>query len=194
MKVRFSILLLSLPVLLAVLWGFSYEESRLEPTRPLYINDIALYGDKLLTAERCDNTVSLYSRDGRNRLMSWHVAEPPTGVVSDGELIYVTTSFAKGGVEVINPKSDSPVKFIPTGRGACSPILSADGKFLYVCNQFQTTISEIDLATMVVTREVKVLREPRSALESRRCAATGMDPMPPLPCRGLAPISLIFRS
>ncbi|MBQ1254098.1 MAG: YVTN family beta-propeller repeat-containing protein [Alistipes sp.] len=167
MKVRFSILLLSLPVLLAVLWGFSYEESRLEPTRPLYINDIALYGDKLLTAERCDNTVSLYSRDGRNRLMSWHVAEPPTGVVSDGELIYVTTSFAKGGVEVINPKSDSPVKFIPTGRGACSPILSADGKFLYVCNQFQTTISEIDLATMVVTREVKVLREPKNAVLSK---------------------------
>lgn len=166
MKLRTFILLL-LPVLAVGLWGFTYEESRLEPVKPLYINDIALYGDKLLTAERCDNTVSLYSLDGRNRLKMWHVAEQPTGVVSDGKYIYVTTSFAKGGVEVIDPAQETPVQFIPTGRGACSPILSADGKRLYVCNQFQTTLTEIDLATRVVKREVRVLREPKNVVLSK---------------------------
>lgn len=167
MSRRFFITLLLSPILLTMLWGFSSEQIRLEQSKPLYINDISLFDGKLLTAERGSCAVSLYSIDGRNRLGMWKTAEPPTGVVSDGKRIYATTSFAKGGVEVISPEKDAPEVFIPTGRGACSPIISEDGKFLYVCNQFQTTISEIDLSTLAVMREVKVLREPKNVVMSK---------------------------
>ena len=167
MKTRVFKLLLLTPIALLGFWGFSYEEPRLEASNPLYINDISLFDGKLLTAERGTNSVSLYSRDGQVRLKSWSVEEQPTGVVSDGTTIYATTSFAKGGVEIIKPDDDTPTQFIPTGRGACSPIISNDGKRLYVCNQFLTTISEIDLATLTVTREVKVLREPKNIVESK---------------------------
>ena len=167
MKTRLFLTLLLSPMLLIVLLGFSVEQSRLEPSKPLYINDVALFGDKLLTAERGTKTISLYSADGRNRLKSWQVAEQPTGVATDGKLIYATTSFAKGGVEFIDPEQDAPVQFIATGRGACSPVISADCKRMYVCNQFQTTVTEIDLESRSITREVKVLREPKNALLSK---------------------------
>ena len=38
---------------------------------------------------------------------------------------------------------------------------------MYVCNQFQTTVTEIDLESRSITREVKVLREPKNALLSK---------------------------
>ena len=167
MKTRAFKLLLLTPIALLGVWGFSYEEARLQIGKPLYINDIAWHDGKLLTAERGTNSVSLYSKDGLVRLKSWSVEEQPTGVVSDGKTIYATTSFAKGGVEIIKPEEDTPAQFIATGRGACSPIISNDGKKLYVCNQFQTTISEIDLARLAVTREVKVLREPKNIIQSK---------------------------
>ena len=156
-----------MPILLLGVWGFTYEETRLEESRPLYINDITFLGDNLLTAERGISAVSLYSKDGRTRLKSWQTAEPPTGVTTDGERIYATTSFAKGGVEIIELDQDAPVNFVATGRGACAPLLSHDGKYLYVCNQFQTTVSEIELATMQVKREVRVLREPKNVALSK---------------------------
>lgn len=48
--------------------------------------------------------------------------------------------------------------------GACSPVVSKDKQYLYVCNQFQTTVSEISLKTLKVNREVNVLREPKNAV------------------------------
>lgn len=132
----------------------------IEPT----ITDITFFGKELLTSEKGTQTVSLYSLDGKERIKCWQTTEPPTGIATDGEKIYATTSFAKGGVEVILPDQEKPILFIPTGRGACSPVVSKDKQYLYVCNQFQTTVSEISLKTMKVNREVNVLREPKNAV------------------------------
>ncbi|MBR5282214.1 MAG: hypothetical protein IKU22_05475, partial [Alistipes sp.] len=122
MKRLFVGYILTLAVV-AVMCAFVGEESRLERSKPLYISDITLFGDKLLAAEKGTSTVSLYDKQGRNRLKCWRVAEPPTGVATDGEKIFVTTSFAKGGVEVISLNEDAPRNFIPTGRGACAPLM-----------------------------------------------------------------------
>ena len=155
-------------VLLAIgLSGVNADEEDRMVGKPLYINDIVVFQDNLLTAEKGSCSVCLYSLDGSRKLRSWNTDEPPTGVTSDGNKIYATTSSAIGGVEIIDPDQPVPIKFIPTGRGACSPTLSIDNSKLYVCNQFQTTISEIDLATLQVTREVKVLREPKGAIVTK---------------------------
>ena len=146
------------------LWSFQVGETIPKEKTPLYINDVVFWNGNLLTAEKGINAISLYSIDGKDRFKSWQTNEPPTGVVTDGEKIYATTSFARGGVEIIYPDKDKSEQFIPTGRGACSPILSKDQKTLYVCNQFQTTVSEIDLVTLQVKREEKVLREPKKAV------------------------------
>lgn len=150
-----------------VLWGFQERESNLETEHPLYITDITLFKKNLLTTEKGTNQISLYSIDGKERIKSWKTDEPPTGITTDGEKIYATTSFAQGGVTVILPNEENSKLFIPTGRGACSPLLSKNKQYLYVCNQFQTTVSEIDLTSMTVKREVQVLREPKNIIMSK---------------------------
>lgn len=152
--------------LLLGLGSFTHISSSLTEGKPLHISDIAFFDNHLLVSEKGINSVSLYSTDGKERLKSWSTEEPPTGVTTDDKRIYVTTSFAKGGVEIIDPAQSKPLTFIPTGRGACSPVLNHEGTRLYVCNQFQNTVSEIDLNTLKVTREVQVLREPKNALIS----------------------------
>lgn len=67
---------------------------------------------------------------------------------------------------VIHPEKETVELFIPTGRGACSPLLNKNKQLLYVCNRFQTTISEIDLTTMNIKREVKTVREPANMVLS----------------------------
>lgn len=151
-------------ILATGLWSFQTKDSPLTEGAPLYITDITFFGKELLTSEKGTQTVSLYSPDGKERIKCWQTTEPPTGVATDGEKIYATTSFAKGGVEVILPDQEKPILFIPTGRGACSPVVSKDKQYLYVCNQFQTTVSEISLKTLKVNREVNVLREPKNAV------------------------------
>ena len=149
------------------LCAFKIREDNLDTSKPLYISDIKIFDRYLLIAEKGKRSISLYSMDNADPIKSWKVNEPPTGVATDGKKIFATTSFALGGIEVISPTSDSPTQFIPTGRGACSPTLSIDKKKLYVCNQFQTTVSEIDLATLQIKREVKVLREPKNAIVTK---------------------------
>lgn len=151
-------------ILATGLWSFQTKDSFLTEGAPLYITDITFFGKELLTSEKGTQTVSLYSPDGKERIKCWQTTEPPTGVATDGKKIYATTSFAKGGVEVILPDQEKPILFIPTGRGACSPVVSKDKQYLYVCNQFQTTVSEISLKTLKVNREVNVLREPKNAV------------------------------
>lgn len=151
-------------ILATGLWSFQTKDSFLTEGAPLYITDITFFGKELLTSEKGTQNVSLYSPDGKERIKCWQTTEPPTGVATDGKKIYATTSFAKGGVEVILPDQEKPILFIPTGRGACSPVVSKDKQYLYVCNQFQTTVSEISLKTMKVNREVNVLREPKNAV------------------------------
>lgn len=151
-------------ILATGLWSFQTKDSSLTEGTPLYITDITFFGKELLTSEKGTQTVSLYSPDGKERIKCWQTTEPPTGVATDGEKIYATTSFAKGGVEVILPDQEKPILFIPTGRGACSPVVSKDKQYLYVCNQFQTTVSEISLKTLKVNRKVNVLREPKNAV------------------------------
>lgn len=56
---------------------------------------------------------------------------------------------------------------ILTGSGACAPIFGPDKKHIYVCNQFQNTVSEIDPISRTVVRSVNVLREPKSAQFSK---------------------------
>lgn len=151
-------------ILATGLWSFQTKDSSLTEGAPLYITDITFFGKELLTSEKGTQTVSLYSPDGKERIKCWQTTEPPTGVATDGKKIYATTSFAKGGVEVILPDQEKPILFIPTGRGACSPVVSKDKQYLYVCNQFQTTVSEISLKTLKVNRKVNVLREPKNAV------------------------------
>ena len=154
-------------LLLGGLWSFQQADDGLVESTPLYIHDISLYRQQLFTAERGTRQVALYSLDGSRRIQAWNTAETPTGAVGYGQSLLVTTSDERGGVERISTDGSSPTVFIPTRRGACSPVIDSLRQRLYVCNQFQNTVSEINLNTNRVEREVQLLREPKRAVLSQ---------------------------
>lgn len=56
---------------------------------------------------------------------------------------------------------------VAVGSGATGPVVSADGRRVYVLNQFATTVDEVDPVAGSVVRSVRVLREPKGGVVSR---------------------------
>lgn len=135
---------------------------------PLFPTDITLNdkGENLIT-EKGRNRISIFSPDGKTLLRTILVDESPTGILLDADKAYVTTNAATGHLQIISLETGKQETAIATGSGACYPIFGPDKKHIYVCNQFQNTVSEVDPAIHQVIRSVKVLREPKSALFSK---------------------------
>jgi len=93
------------------------------------------------------------------------VAESPSGVVlsGDGRRLYVICSAPKSSVSVVNLATGKVVDTIAAGHTAIAPVLSPDGKTLYVCNRFDNNVAFIDLATKKNVKLVQVPREPVAA-------------------------------
>ena len=78
------------------------------------------------------------------------------------------TTFEKTGrLQVLSLESGRVEAAIPTGSGACHPMFGPDKKHIYVCNQFDNSVVEVDPVMRKVVRSVKVLREPKSAVFSK---------------------------
>ena len=135
---------------------------------PLFPTDITL-NDKgeILITEKDRNRISIFSPDGKTLLRTIPVDESPTGILLDADKAYVTTNAATGHLQIISLETGKQETAIATGSGACYPIFGPDKKHIYVCNQFQNTVSEVNPAIHQVIRSVKVLREPKSALFSK---------------------------
>ena len=135
---------------------------------PLFPTDITL-NDKgeILITEKGRNRISIFSPDGKTLLRTIPVDESPTGILLDADKAYVTTNAATGHLQIISLETGKQEPAIATGSGACYPIFGPDKKHIYVCNQFQNTVSEVNPAIHQVIRSVKVLREPKSALFSK---------------------------
>lgn len=122
---------------------------------------------ELLMTQKGSKQLHIFAADGKTLLRSYPFGEIPTGLLLDGDKVYVTTFEKTGRLEVLSLKSGRVEATIPTGSGACYPIFAPDKKHVYVCNQFANTVSEVDPETQVVVRSVKVLREPKSAVFSK---------------------------
>lgn len=122
---------------------------------------------ELLMTQKGSKQLHIFAADGKTLLRSYPFGETPTGLLLDGDKVYVTTFEKTGRLEVLSLKSGRVEATIPTGSGACYPIFAPDKKHVYVCNQFANTVSEVDPETRKVVRSVKVLREPKSAVFSK---------------------------
>lgn len=135
---------------------------------PFFTTDIKLNekGEMFLT-EKGVKRVDVFSPDGKQLLHSFPTEEIPTGVLLDGNTAYVTT-FEKTGKLLVLSLEDGEVKAtIPVGSGACHPMFGPDKKTIYICNQFENSVSEVDPVNQKVLRTVKVLREPKAAVMSK---------------------------
>jgi YVTN family beta-propeller protein len=86
-------------------------------------------------------------------------------VSADGGTLYATIGsewWPAGFVCVVDVASSRVKKRIPVGWYPRSPVLSPDGKTLYVCNMFSNDISVIDVGAETVKETIDVVREPYS--------------------------------
>jgi len=81
----------------------------------------------------------------------------------DGATLYVTGGVTQGQVYVVDTATAKIMFSIPVGHSPNAPVLSPDGTRLYVCNQFDTDISIIDLEMEKELARVPVVREPVAA-------------------------------
>jgi len=64
---------------------------------------------------------------------------------------------------VVDITSGKIIETMVAGHTAMSPVLSPDGKTLYVCNRFNNNIGVIDIAAKRLTKTIAVSREPYAA-------------------------------
>lgn len=148
-------------------------QTQAENHSPLFTTDIVTLSDGMvLTSNKGDKSVRIYDpKDWMTPLKTWTFEQTPTGVasmmVNGQEKILVTTFDKRGTLEVLDRATGRLEKSIPMGSGAASPVVSPDGKSVYVLNQFSTTVAEVDPVGGVVRRTVTVLREPKGAVVSK---------------------------
>ena len=93
------------------------------------------------------------------------VASSPSGLAlsADGARLYVTCAGPASTVCIVHTVKGRVTDRLPAGYQAQSPVLSPDGRTLYVCNRFNNDVSVFDLETRKEVRRIAVPREPFSA-------------------------------
>lgn len=153
------IILLSLITL-----SFSIKEKNM----PLFITDIKVTDKgELLISCKGGKTLRLYDSTGKQLLKSWKLDNSPTGIDTWNNNAVVTCFDQEGQLLIIDLDSENDITKIKAGSGATSPVVDKTKNRVYICNQYTSTVSEIDLINGKILRTVPVLREPKNAILSK---------------------------
>lgn len=89
----------------------------------------------------------------------------PTGLAlgADGRQLYVTCAAPASSLAVIDVAQGKVRQRVPAGHTAMAPVLSPDGKTVYVCNRFNNDVAVIDVGSGRETVRIPVEREPVAA-------------------------------
>jgi YVTN family beta-propeller protein len=122
-------------------------------------------GGKLYVA--CEATAEVLVFDTAAKKVSARipVAPSPSGLAlsADGARLYVTCAGPASTVCIVDTVKGKVTDRFSAGYQAQSPVLSPDGRTLYVCNRFNNDVTVFDLATRKEVRRIAVAREPFSA-------------------------------
>lgn len=127
---------------------------------PMFTTDVlALDGDRFILSNKGTRSVTIIDKSGK-AIKEWAFEEPLTGLCRKKGIVYAASSYGRGWLTAIDLGSGKVIFRTETGMGACSPLLNNDGSRVYVFNQFNTTVSEVDALSGKILRHTKVLREP----------------------------------
>ncbi len=131
-----------------------------------YLSPSALVPDKhaeqLYIAQATAKRVEVFDIAAGKVIKSYSLPAEPSGLAlsADKSRLYVTCAAPKGQVKVINLQNGKIIRTLPAGHTPTAPVLSPNGKILYVCNRFDNNVSVIDLASRKQIARIPVQREP----------------------------------
>lgn len=98
-------------------------------------------------------------------LQTFKTAQPPTGLARDAQhkLLFVTTDGPDGQVLAFDLASGRPAYTLDAGHTPMAPVLTADGKTLFVCYRFNNLVAVFDLESQKEIARIPVPREPVAA-------------------------------
>jgi len=148
-------------LLVAGFAGVASATVYLSPTALIASGD----GHLLYIAEATANQVAVFSLAEQKVVKEISLPDRPSGLAlgPDETTLYVTGASPEGRVHVVNLQTGAVDHTLPAGHTPNTPILSADGMTLFVCNQFTNDVSVIDLTAKKELAKVPVLREPVAA-------------------------------
>ena len=116
----------------------------------------------LYICEETGNAVAVYDAKQGKILGTLKLPGTPGGIALDpeGKYCYVTEAVPEGKVYRFATANGKEAGTYPAGHTPVAPLISPDGKTLYVCNRFDNTVSVIDLGTCKHKATVSVAREP----------------------------------
>ncbi len=143
----------------------SAQPSPLSPTALIASAD----GSTLYVACATASCVLRFDISSRKVVGAISVPEAPTGLAlsADGKQLVVTCAAPKSRVCFVDLAASKIVGSIPAGHTAMAPVVSPDGRTLYVCNRFSNDVSVIDLAARKEICRIAVQREPVAAAVTR---------------------------
>lgn len=139
------------------------------PAQPGYLSPAALTATKdgktLFIGCATANRILHFDTASRSVLDSIPVPGPPLGLAlsADDTRLFVTCASPESKVCIIDAAKGKVTGSIPAGHTAMAPVLSHDGKTLYVCNRFNNDVSVIGLGSKKELRRIAVQREPVAA-------------------------------
>ncbi len=112
----------------------------------------------------CNRVVAVDLESGKVR-RCFQDKGSPLGLALDakGSQLYVVDGAASSSVSSVDLGTGQEGWRVAVGHSAAAPVLSRDGKRLYVCNRFNNDISVISLAEGRETHRIPVAREPVAA-------------------------------
>ncbi len=122
-------------------------------------------GKYVYVAMATANYVAVVDARSRKVIRKIYVSEKPSGLALSPvqSLLFVTGGISSGKVYKIKPGTGKIISEINVGHSPVAPVLSPDGKTLYVSSRFGNYVSEIDVDKNIVVHNIPVPREPVAA-------------------------------
>ncbi|MHC4586077.1 MAG: YncE family protein, partial [Planctomycetota bacterium] len=159
-KLRRSIIMLIVMLSLTINASLSGQD---------YLSPSAMVADnqagKLYIAHSTAKQVAVFEISTGAVIKTYSLRTEPSGLAlsTDKSRLYVTCARPKGQVKVINLQTGKISRTLPAGHTPTAPVLSSNGKTLYVCNRFDNNVSVIDIASRKQIARIPVQREPVAA-------------------------------
>jgi len=123
-------------------------------------------GRHLYVAQATANEIALFDVEKGRVAGRLEIPGPPGGMAlaPGGSRLFVTQADPDGLIHLVDTKTFRIEKRLEAGHFPVAPVVSPDGKRLYVCNRFDNTVSVFDLESGKELERLQAVREPVAAV------------------------------